>query len=274
MKIFIVADIEGAVGISKRSQCYFMKPDFQYGRQCLTDDVNAVVKGAIEAGADSIVVRDTHETGRNIIVENLHPGVEYIGDQLARPFPILGDPSGTDLVFLVASHARSGSPGGFFAHTFFGGFSEVRINGNPIGEAFIYAATLSEWGIPIGFNSGDTHAIHESLLIMPWLKTVEAPKEEEYYSVPEAEERISELRERLRAGALEAVKGIAEMNCLDLQPDSFWEVDIKKIELAEKMNVVGASLAGGTLRWRAGTYLEGFDTFFRLVQAAFLTYSS
>ena len=114
MKIFIVADIEGAVGISKRSQCYFMKPDFQYGRRCLTDDVNAVVKGAIEAGADGIVVRDTHETGENIIRENLPPGVEYIGGQPDRPFPILGDPSGADLVFLVASHARSGSPGGFF----------------------------------------------------------------------------------------------------------------------------------------------------------------
>jgi D-amino peptidase len=274
MKIFIVADIEGAVGITKRSQCYFMKPDFQYGRQCLTDDVNAVVQGAIEAGADSIVVRDTHEMGQNIIVDNLHPGVEYIGGQPARPFPILGDPSGTDLVFLVASHARSGSLGGFFAHTFFGGFSEVRINGSPVGEPFIYAATLSEWGIPIGFNSGDTDAIHESLVIMPWLKTVEAPKEEEYYSVPEAEERISALRERLRAGAFQAVKGIAEMKCLDLQPESFWEVTIKKHELAEKMNVEGVSLDSGSLRWRAETYLEGFDTFFRLVQAAFLSYSA
>ena len=72
MKIFIVADLEGAVGVSKRSQCYFMKPDFQYGRRCLTDDVNAVVKGAIEAGADGIVVRDTHETGRNIIWRGFH----------------------------------------------------------------------------------------------------------------------------------------------------------------------------------------------------------
>jgi D-amino peptidase len=274
MKIFIIADIEGAIGVSKRSQCYFMKPDFQYGRRCLTDDVNAVVKGAIEAGADGIVVRDTHETGRNIIRENMHPGVEYIGGQPDRPFPILGDPSGADLVFLVASHARSGSPGGFFAHTFFGGFSEVRINGNPVGEAFIYAATLSEWGIPIAFNSGDKHAIRESLSIMPWLKTVEAPKEETYYSVPDAEERIMALREKLRAGAFEAVKGIREMKCLELQPDSFWEVDIKKTDLAEKINVAGASLAGGTLRWRAGTYLAGFDTFFRLVQAAFLAYNS
>ena len=274
MKIFIVADIEGAIGVSKRSQCYFLKPDFQYGRQCLTDDVNAVIKGAIEAGADNIVVRDTHETGQNIIRENLHPGVEYIGGQLDRPFPILGDPSGAALVFLVASHARSGSPGGFFAHTFFGGFSEVRINGNPVGEAFIYAATLSEWGIPIAFNSGDRQAIREALSIMPWLKTVEAPKEEEYYSLPEAKERVSALRERLCAGAFEAVKGIAEMKCLELQPDSFWEVAIKNTDLADKINVAGTSLAGGTLSWRAGTYLEGFDTFFRLVQAAFLAYSS
>ena len=109
---------------------------------------------------------------------------------------------------------------------------------------------------------------------MPWLKTVEVPKEEEYYSVPEAEERIPALRERLRAGAFEAVKGIGEMKCLELQPDSFWEVDIKKTDLAEKIKVAGTSLAGGTLSWSAGTYLEGFDTFFKLVQAAFLAYSS
>ena len=150
----------------------------------------------------------------------------------------------------------------------------MRINGNPVGEAFIYAATLSEWGIPIAFNSGDRQAIRESLSIMPWLKTVEVPKEEEYYSAPEAEERISALRERLRAGAFEAVKGLATMKCLELQPDSFWEVDIKHTDLAEKIKVAGTSLAGGTLSWCAGTYLEGFDTFFRLVQAAFLAYSS
>ncbi len=274
MKIFIIADIEGSVGVSKRSQCYFLKPDFQYGRHCLTDDVNAVVKGALQAGADRIIVRDTHETGSNIIQENLYPGVEYIGSQLDRPFPILGDPRGADLVFLVASHARSGSPSGFFAHTFFGGFSEVRINGSPVGEAFIYAATLSEWGIPIGFNSGDTTAIHESLSIMPWLKTVEVPKEEEYYTAPKAKERISVLRQRLRAGAFEAVRGLREMKCLQLQPDSFWEVDIKKTDLAERIKVVEASLEDRTLSWRAGTYLEGFETFFKVLQAAFLAYSS
>ena len=56
MRIFIVADIEGAVGIYRRSQCYFLKPDFQYGKSCLTKDVNAVVAGALEGGADVIVL--------------------------------------------------------------------------------------------------------------------------------------------------------------------------------------------------------------------------
>ena len=270
MKIFIVADIEGAVGISKRSQCYFMKPDFQYGRRCLTEDVNSIVKGAFQAGADRIIVRDTHEMGQNIISENLHPGVEYIGGQPAQPFPILGDPRGADLVFLVASHARSGSPGGFFPHTFFGGFSEVRINGNPVGEAFIYAATLSEWGIPIAFNSGDRHTLHESLSIMPWIKTVEAPKEEEVYAGSGGEGRILALRERLRSTAFRAVKESDRMKCLKLPPGSFWEVDLKNRALAEKVKASGTLLTGNTLSWQSITYLEGFDTFFRLVQAAFL----
>lgn len=273
MKIFIIADIEGAVGISRRSQCWFMKPEFQHGRKCLTQDVNAAAAGALGAGADAVVVRDTHEMGRNIIEKELLPGVEYIGGQLAQPFPILGDPRGADLVFLVASHARSGSPDGFFAHTFFGGFAEVRINGVPVGESFIYAAALSELNIPIAFNSGDSPAVRESLAVMPWLKTVEVPKEEEYYSAPDAEEKISALREQLKTRAAEAVKAAPEMSCIAPAPRPEWEVDIKNHDLAKKINVEGTSLSGNTLRWSGETYIEGFATLFRLVHASFIAYS-
>jgi D-amino peptidase len=275
MRIFIVADIEGSVGIYKRSQCFFLKPDHKYGMHCLTEDVNAVIRGAFEAGADSIFVRDTHEMRQNIIVENLPEGVEYISGQMEQQsFPIIGDPTGSDMVFLVASHARSGCKDGFFAHTFFGGFSEVRVDGNPVGEAFVYGAALSELGIPIGFNSGDAAAIQESIAKMPWMKTVVVPKEEEYYAACDAEERIAALREQLRLKASEAVKDKQTMRCLELPANPEWEVDFKIPEIAKKVILEGTALSGNTLKWTSKTYIEGFDILFKLVQASFKAYSS
>ena len=269
MRVFIIADIEGAVGIFNRRQCYFLKPEFEHGRGCLTKDVNAVIEGVLEGGADSVTVRDTHETGQNIISEELHPRAEYLGGQYAEPFPILGDPKGTDMVFMVASHAMSGNQEGFFAHTFFGAFTEVRVNDTPVGEAFIYGASLAEWNIPIGFNSGDVHAINESLRVMPWIKTVVVPKEEAFYTGSDAEQKIFTLREQLRARALEAVREQHTMRPMKQPPGPKWEVDIKTAELAGKINKQGLALAGNTLSWRSETYIDGFGTFFGLVHAAF-----
>jgi D-aminopeptidase len=273
MRIFIVADIEGAVGIYRRSQCYFLKPDFQYGKSCLTQDVNAIVAGALEGGADSVIVRDTHETGQNIIVERLHPRAQYVGGHFAAPFPILGDLKGSDLVFLLASHARSGNDEGFFGHTFFGGFGEVRVNGLAIGEAFIYGAALAEVEIPVAFNSGDSHAVRESLSVMPWLKTVAVPKEEEHYTGPDGEKNMSALRGQLRMKAAQAVRERDSMRLLTQPPHPRWEVDTKKPDLAAKIRRESISLSDKTLTWDSETYTDGFSTLMHLVQSAFLAYS-
>ena len=274
MRVLIVADIEGAVGIYKRSQCYFLKPDFQYGRNCLTEDVNAIVEGCVEGGADSVLIRDTHETGRNIILEKLRPGAEYIGGHFREPFPLLGDPAGTDLVFLVASHARSGNAEAFFAHTFFGGFTEVRVNGQPVGESFIYGAALSELNIPVAFNSGDSHAISESLEFMPWMKTVVVPKEESFYNAPDAIKNTVALRDDLRLNASKAITERSSMKCPNPPLHPTWEVDVKNTTLAEKIKSDMISLKNQTLVWSSETYIEGFKTLFNLVQASFLAISS
>jgi D-amino peptidase len=269
MRVFIIADIEGAVGISNRRQCYFIKPEFEYGRDCLTKDINAVIEGVLAGGADVVAVRDTHETGQNILKEALHPRAEYLGGQYAEPFPILGDPKGSDLAFMVASHAMSGNQEGFFAHTFLGAFTEVRVNDIPVGEAFIYGASLAEVDIPIAFNSGDVHAINESLQIMPWMKTVVVPKDEAFYTAPDADVRISALRDQFRTKALEAVREHHTMRSMKQPPEPKWEVDIRTAELAGKINAQGLDLAGHTLSWRSRTYIEGFRTLFGLVHAAF-----
>lgn len=270
MRVFIVADIEGAVGIYRRSQCFSLKPEYQFGRQCLTDDLNAIAQGAFDGGAESVIVRDTHESGRNVIVEKLDPRCEYIGGHFIEPAPILGDLKKADAVFLAASHARSGAAGAFFPHTFFGAFNEVKINGQPVGEAFIYAASLAEIGIPVAFNSGDAAAIQESLSFMPWMKTVVVPKEEDFYSAPDAPEKVAALRESLRQAAQDAVKDIDNMKLFAAPAAPSWEVVVKDAAFAQKINKLSLDIDGASLKWKSETYIEGFTVLFKLVQASFM----
>ena len=42
-------------------------------RSFMTQETNAAIEGAIAAGATEIVVRDAHDTGRNILPDLLDP---------------------------------------------------------------------------------------------------------------------------------------------------------------------------------------------------------
>lgn len=51
MHVAVFADLEGAFGIWRMRQCRTGTAAWQYGRECLTADVNAVVRGAFDDGA-------------------------------------------------------------------------------------------------------------------------------------------------------------------------------------------------------------------------------
>ncbi len=44
----------------------------------MTDDVNAAIEGAFEAGATEVVVNDSHWTMTNILLERLDPRADLI----------------------------------------------------------------------------------------------------------------------------------------------------------------------------------------------------
>ena len=50
MHVAVFADIEGSFGIWRMRQCRMGTPEWQYGRACLTEDVNHVVQGAFDGG--------------------------------------------------------------------------------------------------------------------------------------------------------------------------------------------------------------------------------
>ena len=66
-KLFISADIEGTSGIAHWDETEKSKAhDYDYFAAQMTREVCAACEGAHDAGAEEIVVKDAHDTGRNV----------------------------------------------------------------------------------------------------------------------------------------------------------------------------------------------------------------
>ena len=60
MHVAVFADIEGSFGIWRRRQCHTGTAEWQYGRECLTADVNAVIAESVRVlKAGGVYLYDT-----------------------------------------------------------------------------------------------------------------------------------------------------------------------------------------------------------------------
>src|SRR6266542_4075613 len=84
MKVYMHWDMEGVSGLFHRDQTWYWYPHVpehvqEEGRRLLIADVNNAVGAALDAGADQVIVCDTHHGGGNIRLEQMlaDPRVTY-----------------------------------------------------------------------------------------------------------------------------------------------------------------------------------------------------
>lgn len=265
MHIGIIADIEGSFGIWRMRQCRVGTSEWQYGRHCLTKDVNHVISGAFDGGAANVTVKDTHETGFNCIISKLDARAGYVGGHFFQP-SLFGNVTDYDLVMYVAIHAASGTKNAFFPHTHSGILSEIRLNGKPACEMDIYGAYLGEFGVPVGFVSGEDIAVKQALNAIPWAKSVNVEKQKEIYTSGEKSlQYMSEGRQRLRKIAAEAVRDASNMKPLRLSGPIHFEADFKTEKLADKFNTWQFKQTANMVEWTAKDMLDGFEMLNKLI---------
>jgi D-amino peptidase len=265
MHVAVFADLEGAFGIWRMRQCRTGTAEWQYGRQCLTADVNQVIAGAFDAGARKVTVKDTHDTGFNCLINRLDRRAQYIGGHYTRP-TFFGDLGHYDLVLYVAVHAASGTPAAFFPHTHYGIFSELRINCKPVCEMDIYGAYLGEFGLPVGFVSGEDIAVKQALNVLPWAKSVVVDKKKKTYtSGNESIHYLTEGRKKLHKTAASAVQAADHMKPLKLAGPLYFEAEFRNENLADKYNTWNFQQKGKVVSWKADNILDGFDNLNKLV---------
>src|SRR6266540_379604 len=73
MRVWISADMEGVAGIARDEQTDPSSPLHPAGRHLLTQEVNAAIEGALDAGVQEVVVSDGHWSFTNVLPEELHP---------------------------------------------------------------------------------------------------------------------------------------------------------------------------------------------------------
>jgi D-amino peptidase len=172
LKVLVSVDIEGVAGVVHSEQTRPGNPEYERARRQMTAEANAAIAGAFEGGAAGVIVNDSHGEFRNLLIDGLDGRAEVL---LGKPRD-LGMMAGIDqdcsAVFLVGWHARAGTRG-VLAHTINSfAFARVAVNGVDAGEASLYGAVASEFGVPVAFLSGDDVFVTETSPLYPGAVTV------------------------------------------------------------------------------------------------------
>lgn len=172
-KIFISADIEGTCGISAWSETLKDKPAYPPFAKRMNEEVNAACIGALEAGADYILVRDAHDSARNLDGAQLPRSVQLIRGWGEDPLCMMSglDDSFYGVVF-TGYHDAAGKGGNPLSHTLSTGLVWVSLNGEPLSEGKLNAYTAARLGVPLLAITGDSGICAKMKALVPAVETV------------------------------------------------------------------------------------------------------
>ncbi|MBA3633181.1 MAG: M55 family metallopeptidase [Acidobacteria bacterium] len=162
MKIYISADMEGVVGAVTAEQLGPTGFEYQRFREFMTQEVNAAIEAAFEAGATEVVVSDSHGNGQNLLIEKLPKNILLVR---AFPRPLMmmqGIDASFDGVIFLGYHSSTTNPQGVRAHTMSSArLADVRLNNISMSEGGVNAAIAGHFNVPVIMVWGDDAAVKE-----------------------------------------------------------------------------------------------------------------
>lgn len=155
-KLYISADIEGTCGIVDWQETETGNAYSDYFRKQMTAEVTAVCNGALEAGYDEILIKDAHDSARNLYPDALPKQVKLIRSWSRDPFSMMTgiDKSFTSVAF-TGYHNAAGTGTNPLSHTMTGNIYSFTINGVVTSEFLINSYIAEYFGVPVGMLTGD-----------------------------------------------------------------------------------------------------------------------
>lgn len=174
MKVFISADIEGTAGIAHWDEAEHGHADWAEFRALMTGEVVAACEGALAAGATEVVIKDAHDSGRNLLLDRLPDYVRIVRGWSGHPDEMMfGIDAGFAAAIYTGYHSKAGSEANPLAHTSNLRISRLLLNGEVASEFTINALCAAGYGVPSVFLAGDAGICAEARRLVPGLAAVE-----------------------------------------------------------------------------------------------------
>jgi D-amino peptidase len=257
--------LAGVVGDQQRSR---KGKDYQAARGWMAGEINAVIEGALEAGATEFVVNDAHASAQNLTLPDLHEQAELIGGA-NRPLSMMeGIQEGFDAAIFLGYHAMRGTQDACMDHT----YSEakvmaLRLNGTPYGEIGINARVAGLFGVPVVLVSGDDKTAAETAAFLgDQVEAVVVKKAIGRHAARSlGQTRVHRL---LREAAGRAVGDLSRFKPLVLPGPTEMELEFVGTEQADRAQLVpGVERTGPrTVAARSSNLLELFRLFLFLLR--------
>jgi D-amino peptidase len=268
VKVYISVDMEGVAGIADWDQCLPGRDDYPLGRELVVGEVNAAIDGAVAAGADEILVNDSHSVMRNLPPAALGGRASYLSGRFKPLYMMEGLDSSYDAVVFVGYHAAMQSPG-VLSHTYNpSAIADVRLNATVTGEAGLNALVAQHHGVPVAVITGDQYVGPEVTPFCPGITTIQVKRSASRYAAEHLHPDTA--RERIREGVASALA--TSLSPPRIALPATVEVELLSPDMAEQATwIQGVTrLDGRTVSFTDDDALRLFRTFLTVV---FLTRS-
>jgi D-amino peptidase len=155
-KVLLLYDMEGVSGAIRPQDVTMGSDTYPATRESLTEDVNAAIRGLLEAGAREVVLTDGHGSGNpdpDYLLDKLPKGARFdIRDVPYDPYIEAMDDS-FDAMVSVAMHGKAGGKA-FLAHTY-NGHTRWVMAGHDMNESMLVAASAARFNVPLILVTGD-----------------------------------------------------------------------------------------------------------------------
>jgi D-amino peptidase len=230
--VFISIDMEGIAGITTMRQIYRGTDDYVWARELMTEEANAAIAGAFDAGIDRVVVSDSHGDMGNLLPHKLDQRAELVQGTPKLPYSMMtGIERGFLCALFLGYHAGAGTQTAILDHTYTGFFTDIRVNGDAWNEAHLNAALAGTFGVPVALVVGDRACCEQAAAKLEGVRTLSV---KEGFGATVGRSQSPELsRTLIRAAAVEAIRQAGDLRPFQPHPPYTLEVDMINTRVAD-----------------------------------------
>ncbi len=270
VRVYISVDMEGVAGIVHVDQTRRGTDDYATACELMTLEAEAAAQGAFDAGADEVLVNDSHGDMRNLRLELLDPRVQVLTGNLKQFSMAEGVEGGRyGVALFVGYHAGIGTTHAILDHTYRSAVAtDVRLNGRSMNEAALNGLLAGVAGTPVGLVTGDESTCKQCRELLGDVETVTVK-----WAVGRMAARSlhpQEARRRIREAAARVVADPQRFRPFAMDPPYVLEVDTVSTAMADAAALMPAVRRVGprTLRFETSDVPTMFRAMLAILRLA------